>query len=410
MSSEFEDRAQEEQDFEAYLRRDSQVSQRYRELGGRVVPPALDHKVLERARQHAEQRVQQTAQGRVQGRPWLRWGPPIAVAACALLAVSVVLQPDVQRLAAPEPASLSITEQVSDAGGTASTAEAQSAFERESPARESPERESVAGENDRALAAPASQDESARGKAQSGEPPLQRAAAAKDSALSDALAAPGAAASVGANSWQPRSAAQPIPPAQIGGTSTLVVPAPVAAAPPIPSTPAERARLPEDPGERPRAGAVPEPQMVERATAPSGGSRATPPSANIAAEEPARVEPEERSRRAQLAKLEATSTQRDTERKALEGAPRVSGARADLVLPAAAPPPVAPEPAPPEPARAGESTLELDRTLAPELWVMWIRRFREAGNDVRADELLQRLRTAHPDFKVPVELLPTSPP
>jgi hypothetical protein len=72
-----------EQALEEYLKGGSSVSQRYRESAADVVPAHLDERVLALARAASTQRAK--------SRRWLRWTAPLAVAASALLALSVVL-------------------------------------------------------------------------------------------------------------------------------------------------------------------------------------------------------------------------------------------------------------------------------------------------------------------------------
>ena len=91
--------------FDAYLRRDSQVSQQYREQGGDgAPPPSLDRAVLSQA--HAA--ASATKRSRM-----LRWSGPLALAASVVVVVSLVLEPTMQKEisesavpAAPKPALL----------------------------------------------------------------------------------------------------------------------------------------------------------------------------------------------------------------------------------------------------------------------------------------------------------------
>ncbi len=72
-----------EQALDEYLKGGSSVSQRYRESGADVVPAHLDERVLALAR------AAPTRQAK--SRPWVRWTAPLAVAASAILALSIVL-------------------------------------------------------------------------------------------------------------------------------------------------------------------------------------------------------------------------------------------------------------------------------------------------------------------------------
>jgi hypothetical protein len=73
-----------------YLKGGSDISKRYRELGSDDVPPELDRRVLDEARAA----VANSGGGRA--RSWLRWSAPLAVAASAVLVVTVVIESGVQ--------------------------------------------------------------------------------------------------------------------------------------------------------------------------------------------------------------------------------------------------------------------------------------------------------------------------
>lgn len=73
-----------------YLRRDSAVSQRYRELGADDVPAALDQAVLAQAKAAVANKKPS------RWRNVARWGAPLALAASVVLVVSIVLQPSMQ--------------------------------------------------------------------------------------------------------------------------------------------------------------------------------------------------------------------------------------------------------------------------------------------------------------------------
>jgi hypothetical protein len=72
-----------EQPLDEYLKGDSSVSRQYRQLPGEDVPPSLDHLVLRQA---------QDAVKRPSRPPWMRWTAPLAVAASAVLVVSIVVE------------------------------------------------------------------------------------------------------------------------------------------------------------------------------------------------------------------------------------------------------------------------------------------------------------------------------
>ena len=73
-----------------YLKRDSEVSERYRELGSDDVPPELDRRVLAAARDAVAN------EGASRSRSWLRWSAPVALAASFVLVVTVVLEGGLQ--------------------------------------------------------------------------------------------------------------------------------------------------------------------------------------------------------------------------------------------------------------------------------------------------------------------------
>ena len=69
-----------------YLKGNSDVSRRYRELGRDEVPPELDRRVLAAARDAVAN------EGAQRSRSWLRWSAPVALAASVVLVVTVVLE------------------------------------------------------------------------------------------------------------------------------------------------------------------------------------------------------------------------------------------------------------------------------------------------------------------------------
>jgi len=80
-----------------YLRGESPVSQRYRDLDADEVPPRRDAAVLAQARAAVESR-----RGRKPA--WRKWGAPLALAASAVMAVAIVLEIGVQdEVRAPSP-------------------------------------------------------------------------------------------------------------------------------------------------------------------------------------------------------------------------------------------------------------------------------------------------------------------
>jgi len=75
--------------FEDYQRGDSDISKRYRELRADEVPAALDELILAQARDELEP-IKRT-------RRWRTWVPPFALAASALLAVSILFRAGSER-------------------------------------------------------------------------------------------------------------------------------------------------------------------------------------------------------------------------------------------------------------------------------------------------------------------------
>lgn len=72
-----------DQQLDEYLKGDSSVSRQYRQLSSEAVPPSLDRLVLRQA-EAAVQRPSRPA--------WVRWTAPLAVAASAVLVISIVMQ------------------------------------------------------------------------------------------------------------------------------------------------------------------------------------------------------------------------------------------------------------------------------------------------------------------------------
>ncbi|HEX7116624.1 MAG TPA: hypothetical protein VF193_15970 [Steroidobacter sp.] len=85
MSEPIDDKALEE-----YLSRDSELSRRYRELGGNEVPPELDRRILEEARSAVQPPARRGSSG------WSRWAAPVALAASLVLALAVVIESGLQ--------------------------------------------------------------------------------------------------------------------------------------------------------------------------------------------------------------------------------------------------------------------------------------------------------------------------
>ncbi|MGH8176891.1 MAG: hypothetical protein ACREV5_11575 [Steroidobacter sp.] len=73
-----------------YLKGRSDISQRYRELGGDEVPSRLDQRVLDQAHSAAARRPP------ARSRLWMRWSAPVALAASAVLVLSIMIEGGVQ--------------------------------------------------------------------------------------------------------------------------------------------------------------------------------------------------------------------------------------------------------------------------------------------------------------------------
>jgi len=361
MSHEFEDRALEDKEFDEYLRRGTEVSQRYQELGAREVPPALDAKVLRQAQQQA-------AKSSARRRPWLRWGAPLAFAATALIAITVVMQPEVNAPGAPEPRAES---QVFESRAT------------ESPVPESPQE---AGNY------PA--DRAPRDEALAVFPESGRPAGGADSVLSDAVQARRAA--------KPTAATQPAAQPGAAGSASARADSNVA--------------QDRDLREEARGAAAEREGSVQRAPAPAEPGR---PSKEVeAAAQSGELQKMMRARGDELAAAAGEESKAKREQAA-------GDAKSNAALPASAAPAPAPAPPseaaagmrrtpavppPPEPAPAGVSTLEADRAIAPAVWIRWIRDLLAQGDPVRAQELLIRLRAAHPSFELPADSAPPPQP
>lgn len=86
--------------FEEYLSRGSQISRRYRELGDDAVPPHLDQLVLTQARAAVARKdaapSDELALVRNKRRRLMQWSVPAALAASAVLVISIVIRSGVQ--------------------------------------------------------------------------------------------------------------------------------------------------------------------------------------------------------------------------------------------------------------------------------------------------------------------------
>ena len=402
MSNEFEGRSLPDAEFDEYLQRGSEVSQRYRELGSRAVPPLLDAKVLQQAQQESERLRKRTQ------RSWLRWGAPLAVAATALIAVSVVLQPGVQESAsiagrapqamiADQPAAAPPrSEEPADALADSTSAAAPRMLE--SPQAVAPPEPDTGS---RRLAAPStSQEQQARSQLTADEADLRAAEARKDAQQITPTESSSALVLGSSNAIRDKVYVQqpPVAPPE-AAVPPQPVPEPVAApeapaaavAAPAPATPVVEAAPP--PAAEPKA------ETETRATRTAGGARAErnrnrrgipPPPVAPAAAPPPLVPLPESVDSAVVATAPAP--------------PAIAKPKADEERRSAVTDRLFAQPSSRAAAEAAPPNPELDRAIPPDVWVKWIRDLRTEGNAKVAETFLQRLRAAHPDFQLPSDL------
>lgn len=101
-------RPTDDKDFDEYLGRQTEVSQRYRGLEVDDVPAHLDHAVLAQARAAVAAGSDELSRVRRSRSKLMQWGVPTALAASALLVVSIVInsgtQHEITPVSAPMPA------------------------------------------------------------------------------------------------------------------------------------------------------------------------------------------------------------------------------------------------------------------------------------------------------------------
>lgn len=142
MSEPIDDKA-----FEEYLSRESQLSKRYRALGADEVPAELDGLVLAQARQAV---AAKPSSGRKKP-AWMRWTPPLALAASMVLVISIVIESGTRHevamrdMAATMPQSAPAQEEAATAGDNRAKQEASAPL--------SEPRQLSAMESDRSVAA-----------------------------------------------------------------------------------------------------------------------------------------------------------------------------------------------------------------------------------------------------------------
>lgn len=114
-----------EQQLDEYLKGDSSVSRQYRQLHGADVPTQLDRLVLREAEDAVKRRP-------LQGRPtWMRWTAPLAVAASAVLVLSIVIETGVRDETVSE-----VSREISRPGAAQPTMQAKQRERSESKAEE----------------------------------------------------------------------------------------------------------------------------------------------------------------------------------------------------------------------------------------------------------------------------------
>jgi hypothetical protein len=343
VTKEFEDRPLDDAEFDDYLQRGSDVSQRYRELESRALPSALDEKVLRQAQLHAGSRKP--------ARPrWLRWGPPLAMAATTLITLSVLFLPETSKVSRP----------------AAFRTPAESKLQERYDARAEPAPTAAAPESDAAGGSSARQA--------GAESPAAAASVLADQSESSevlALAAPPAPDAVVAPKPKLEAPASAIStaPARL---SSVLPEEPPAQRPEAQVNPERRAAVAQDDGFNRTSIPSPLPPDTE-ITATQAITAASPVDRVEAAKTSARAAQEQASARADLAKTLGRSRE---EAKATAN----------------------------DAAFEPEASLELDRAIAPQTWVKWIRELRAEGKSEQAAAFVKRLRAAHPEFRVPVEV------
>jgi hypothetical protein len=81
-----------DQAFEEYLSRESQLSKRYRALASDAVPAQLEDAILAQAREAVAQKPASARRKPA----WMRWTPPLALAASMVLVISIVIESGTQ--------------------------------------------------------------------------------------------------------------------------------------------------------------------------------------------------------------------------------------------------------------------------------------------------------------------------
>lgn len=129
----------EDEVFDAYLGRESEVSKRYRALGADEVPAALDRSVLAQARAAVADKMALPRK-----RPaWTRWTAPLALAASAVLVVSIIMRSGTQHEVSMRDV------------GVIERKYAEAPASSDGSVTENAERDAVAGEAGKSLQAPA---------------------------------------------------------------------------------------------------------------------------------------------------------------------------------------------------------------------------------------------------------------
>jgi hypothetical protein len=135
--------------FEEYLGRESQLSKRYRALATDEVPAQLDGAILAQAREAV---AQKPASARKKP-AWMRWTPPLALAASMVLVISIVIESGTQHEVAMRDMAAAVPPSAPPPAATASDSPAQ----QESYTLSAEPQELSAIESERAAAAAASE-------------------------------------------------------------------------------------------------------------------------------------------------------------------------------------------------------------------------------------------------------------
>ncbi|HKE94367.1 MAG TPA: hypothetical protein VKB34_08700 [Povalibacter sp.] len=217
--------------FEEYLGRTSQVSQRYRELQANEVPAALDEKILAQARTALTQPTavpHELESVRGKRRRLMQWGVPTALAASALLVVSIVVRSGMQRDSAPFPQTPAAPQPAAKAEESAATPEQNGVVIIAPPRDAVTEFSSLAPSEQEREAAIARQQRADAERVQAESTRAQGYRANAESAMLSrrSVAAPAVAAPEAAAPPSPAPAAEASQSVEIAGQAAAAAPAP----------------------------------------------------------------------------------------------------------------------------------------------------------------------------------------